>query len=639
MAGSKQSMFARLFGDPEHDPLVVDLKAKLEDLQRRFELAEDSRCQVEALNRSSAIIEFKPDGTILGANSNFLEVVGYSLEEVRGQHHRMFVEPAERETQAYRDLWARLGRGEYAAGQFFRIGKGGTEVWLDASYNPVFDATGKLYKVVKYARDITRWRLRDAEHDAQIAAIDKAQAVIEFDVKGNILHANTNFLHTVGYTLEEIVGRHHRIFVEPSQRESDAYRLFWDKLGRGEYDAGQYRRVAKGGREVWLEATYNPIFDQKGRVAKVIKYATDITEQRQAAIQMEKAVEATRTVVAVAREGGLGARIPVDGMTGPVAELCAGVNSILETMADVIGMVKESAEVINTATREIAAGNADLSGRTEKQASNLEQTAASMEELNGAVRQTAGNARKASDLAEGASDVATRGGTAVAEVVGTMRSIHESSRKIVDIISVIDGIAFQTNILALNAAVEAARAGEQGRGFAVVASEVRSLAQRSASAAKEIKTLISDAVDKVETGSVLVQNAGATMEDIVSSVRGVNELMSEIAAAAAEQSEGIQHVSEALAQMDDVTQQNAALVEEAAAAAESLQSQAESLYMTVSRFSSGMAGEGPASAPPAARRTPPTASPSPQAAPRPMRPTDRLVATVASPAESDWEEF
>ncbi len=629
MAGTTTSLLGRLFNDREREHMLTALTERFNTLQERFAAAEDARCKFEALNGSAAIIEFSPDGAVLSANERFLRLMGYELQDIRGQHHRLFVDPTERQSREYADFWARLGRGEYVDGQFCRIARDGSELWLEASYSPVFDANGKLYKVVKYARDISAQRQRDAENDAQMSAIDKAQAVIEFDLLGNILRANANFLSATGYGAEEISGRHHRMFVDPVERESEDYRLFWQKLGRGEYDRGQYRRLAKGGRELWLEATYNPIFDEKGRPTKVIKYATDITAQRQAAMQMERAVESTRMVVAQATDGALDSRIPLDGLTGSVAELCSGINSVLDTMANVIGVVKESTDVINTASREIAAGNADLSGRTEEQASSLEHTASNMEELNGAVRQTAANARMASELAVGASGVASRGGEAVAEVVDTMRSIHESSRKIVDIISVIDGIAFQTNILALNAAVEAARAGEQGRGFAVVASEVRSLAQRSAAAAKEIKVLISDSAEKVDAGSRLVVNAGDTMEEIVTAVRSVTELMTEIAAASAEQSDGIQQISEALSQMDDVTQQNAALVEQAAAAAESLQSQAEALFESVARFSTGNE--------PAASHRGASGTAAAAALPKAARPAARLA--LAAPSEAEWEAF
>src|SRR5512147_2455503 len=241
-----------------------------------------------------------------------------------------------------------------------------------------------------------------------------------------------------------------------------------------------------------------------------------------------------------------------------------------DSLVRVVSQVRSGTDTVATASSQIAAGNLDLSSRTEEQASSLEETASSMEELTSTVKQNAENARQANQLAIGSSDVAGKGGAVVSQVVTTMDAINEASRKIVDIISVIDGIAFQTNILALNAAVEAARAGEQGRGFAVVAGEVRNLAQRSAAAAKEIKTLIGDSVDKVENGSKLVANAGQTMDEIVTSIKRVTDIMAEISAASAEQSAGIEQVNTAITQMDEVTQQNAALVEEAAAAAESL---------------------------------------------------------------------
>jgi len=254
------------------------------------------------------------------------------------------------------------------------------------------------------------------------------------------------------------------------------------------------------------------------------------------------------------------------------------------SLGGIVGEVRDTTDMITTASKEIAAGNSELSQRTEQQASSLEETASSMEELTSTVKQNAENAKHANQLAATASDIAVKGGQAVGDVVQTMASISTSSKKIVDIISVIEGIAFQTNILALNAAVEAARAGEQGRGFAVVASEVRNLAQRSAAAAKEIKTLIGDSVDKVDAGSKQVDQAGATMSEIVTAVKRVTDIMAEIAAASDEQSTGIEQVNQAIIQMDEVTQQNAALVEEAAAAAESMQEQANNLFAAVSVF-------------------------------------------------------
>ena len=270
--------------------------------------------------------------------------------------------------------------------------------------------------------------------------------------------------------------------------------------------------------------------------------------------------------------------------SGIFGQLKNDSNFTVEKLKDIVNQIKEASETINTAAKEIASGNNDLSHRTEEQAASLEQTAASMEQLTSTVQQNSENARHASELAVGASDIAGKGVEVVNEVVTTMEGINEASRKIVDIISVIDSIAFQTNILALNAAVEAARAGEQGRGFAVVAVEVRNLAQRAAAAAGEIKSLIGDSVERVEDGSKLVAQAGKTMEEIVESIRSVTTIMSEISAASVEQTSGIEQVNQAITQMDDVTQQNAALVEQAAAAAESLEDQTQNLALTVAHF-------------------------------------------------------
>ena len=297
---------------------------------------------------------------------------------------------------------------------------------------------------------------------------------------------------------------------------------------------------------------------------------------------LHQAVQVARRVAA----GDLRSEIVIHS-TDETGRLLAALRDMNANLSTIVGKVRSGTETVATASRQIASGNLDLSSRTEQQAASLEETASSMEELTATVRQNADNARQANSLASNAADVARKGGTVVANVVATMGSINDSSRKIVDIIAVIDGIAFQTNILALNAAVEAARAGEQGRGFAVVAAEVRSLAQRSAAAAKEIKTLIDDSVGKVDIGARLVDQAGATMDEIVESVKRVNDIMGEITAASQEQTAGLEQINIAITQMDEVTQQNAALVEQAAAAAESLQDQAATLSEVVSVFSLG----------------------------------------------------
>jgi methyl-accepting chemotaxis protein len=547
-------------------------------------LARTQSSQLAAIDRSQAIIEFSLDGVVLNANENFLKALGYSLNEIKGQHHSMFVDPAYRQSAEYRLFWDKLGRGELDAGQYKRIGKGGKEVWIQASYNPILDQSGKAFKVVKYATDITEQTLKNADLSGQIEAINKAQAVIEFTLDGKIVNANANFLQTLGYSLNEIKGQHHAMFVDPAYRQSAEYRLFWDKLGRGEYDAGQYKRIGRGGREVWIQASYNPILDPNGKPFKVVKYATDITAQVKASEVLQAAVVQTQEVVTSAKANDLRHRIPLEGKSGEIAQLCEGVNGLLDTMSSMIAEISETSDTLSTAAREIATGNTDLSQRTEEQAASLEETAASMEELTTTVRQNAENAQQANKLASSASDVAVKGGSVVAEVVQTMDGITQASRKIADIIGVIDEIAFQTNILALNAAVEAARAGDQGRGFAVVAAEVRNLAQRSANAAKEIKGLISDSVSKVESGSRLVDTAGKTMEEIVQSVKRVTDIMAEISAASQEQRGGIEQVNNAVTQMDKVTQQNAALVEEAAAAAKSMEDQTNAMAEMVGQF-------------------------------------------------------
>jgi methyl-accepting chemotaxis protein len=343
--------------------------------------------------------------------------------------------------------------------------------------------------------------------------------------------------------------------------------------------------------------------------------------------------------VAVAKRvagGELTSQVTVEGKD-ETSELLQALREMNDSLVRTVSEVRSSTETITVASHEIASGNADLSSRTESQASSLEETASSMEELTSTVKQNADNARQANQLAVSASSVAEKGGAVVSQVVETMGSIKASSSKVVDIIGVIDGIAFQTNILALNAAVEAARAGEQGRGFAVVASEVRSLAQRSAAAAKEIKELIGDSVDKVDAGSRLVDEAGQTMGLIVTSIKQVADIMGEITAATQEQSNGIEEINQAITQMDEMTQQNAALVEEAAAAAESMQDQAQKLAAAVAIFKlAGDAYVQRAAAPQIAPK-PVTRTAVVPRAPAPKAPPKKLV--TASSQDGEWEEF
>jgi methyl-accepting chemotaxis protein len=294
----------------------------------------DYQGQLAAIGKSQATIEFKMDGTILTANDNFLGAVGYSLDEIKGRHHSMFVDENYRHSSDYRELWAKLNRGEYQAGEFRRIGKGGKEIWIQASYNPIMDLNGRPFKVVKYATDVTAQKLANADYQGQLAAIDKSQATIEFKMDGTIVTANDNFLNTVGYTLNEVKGRHHGIFVEEAYRNSSDYREFWAKLNRGEYQVAEFKRIGKGGKEVWIQASYNPIMDLNGKPFKVVKYATDITQQKSALATMQ--TDASMLVTA-AVEGKLSTRADVSKHSGDYRKVIEGVNEMLDAILIPIG--------------------------------------------------------------------------------------------------------------------------------------------------------------------------------------------------------------------------------------------------------------------------------------------------------------
>ena len=440
-----------------------------------------------------------------------------------------------------------------------------------------------------------------AERSGEIAAINRSQTVVELALDGTVLAANDNFLQTMGYLLKDIKGKNHSLFVDPPEHTAIGYRQLWDKLARGEYDAGQYRRIAKGGNEVWLQGSFNPVLDKRGKPLKVVQYAIDITAQcREAQLKRttELAVEREiQAIVSAFNDGDLKKRIPLEAKSGFHESLARGINQLADNMSEIVGRVKVTAAEVARSAAEISQGNTDLSQRTEEQASSLEETASSMEEMTSTVRQNADNAGRANQLAVAARDQAENGGVVVAKAVKAMAEIDVASKKIADIIGVIDEIAFQTNLLALNAAVEAARAGELGRGFAVVASEVRNLAGRSATAAREIKGLIQDSRKKVDEGSSLVTDSGNTLEQLVSAVKQVSDIIAEIAAASQEQSSGIEQVNKAVMQLDAMTQQNSALVEEASAASESMADQARALSEMMDKYN--VSQQSVAAAPPA----------------------------------------
>ncbi|ODT82345.1 MAG: chemotaxis protein [Pelagibacterium sp. SCN 64-44] len=545
----------------------------------RKSAAGDDAAKMAALLRSQAVIEFGLDGTILTANENFLEAMGYGLEEIVGRHHSLFCDPDLVASGEYRQFWASLGRGEFQSSIYRRLAKGGREVWIQGSYNPVFDGAGKPVRVIKVATDVTAQRQQAADHEAQIDAISRVQAVIAFQLDGTIIEANENFLHTLGYESDEIVGKHHSMFCEPGYANSPDYRQFWEKLRAGEYVAAEFQRFGKGGREIWIQASYNPIFDASGRVVKVVKFATDITERKRA----EGIIDELTDSLARMAKGDLGCRIDRT-FTGQYEALRQAFNDSLGQLVGIVTGLRKTSGGVRTATAEILSGANDLSERTTKQAATIEETSASVEQLSSTVSENAQRASAASDKARQVARSAADGGVVMGEATDAMAAIEASSAKISNIIGLIDDIAFQTNLLALNASVEAARAGEAGKGFAVVAVEVRRLAQSAAEASSDVKSLIEASAGEVRAGAQLVGKAAERLSDILGGAEDSAGLIDAIARANQEQSGALADVAVAVRQMDEMTQHNAALVEETNAAIEQTEAQAAELDRIVAVF-------------------------------------------------------
>lgn len=444
--------------------------------------SDDSRV-LQALGRSQAVIEFELDGTIITANENFLEVMGYSLDEIRGKHHSMFVERELAGSPEYRAFWEELGRGVFKSDQFKRVGKGGKEVWIQATYNPVLDGRGRPRKIVKIAADVTSQTLQDADYRGQLQAIGKSQAVIEFKLDGTIITANENFLNTVGYTLSEIQGKHHSMFADPDYARSAAYKAFWDELGRGEFKSGEFKRLGKGGREVWIQASYNPILDPNDRPFKVVKYATDTTAavlQRQEADRVGKLLD-------------------------------EALSKIVQTIAST-----------DEQTTMASSGATETASTVQAVASAASQFDASSQEIARSMNASQAAVERALEETRGA-DESTQALASAAEAMS-------------GIVEIIQNIAGQINLLALNATIESARAGEAGKGFAVVATEVKNLANQVASAIGQISGEIANV--QTVSGDVVTRLKG-----ISDGVGSVQESVTVVASAVEEQAAASQEIT------------------------------------------------------------------------------------------------
>ena len=489
----------------------------------RFALGAPAR--LSALYRSLAMIEFRMDGTIVSANRTFLKVMGYGRDEIVGRHHSMFVDPAERNSPEYHAFWQVLNRGEPSVAQFRRIAKDGRDVWLEASYNPIHGRGGKLIGVIKVATDITREKTHQAELLGKIDAISRSQAVIEFDLDGTILDANENFLAVMGYRLDEVVGQHHSLFVEPAFRASADYAAFWDGLRSGRYQVAQFKRIAKDGRPVWIEASYNPIFDAAGRPQKVVKFATDISARKEQNAALAHEFEAS-------------------------------VKTTVEAVASSALTMRKTAEVL-----------ASIAGQTSDQSGAA---SAATEQLGASVSEIARQMQHATRATGEAMAEARNSETMVADLLGAAEKIGAVSQ-------LIASIASQTNLLALNATIEAARAGEAGKGFAVVASEVRSLATQTARATGEIEEQVRGVQESSHaTASVIRQ--------ITDAVSQVSQIGVSVSGAVDQQEAATREVSHNVGEVSRVADEAGKSSTELLGIAHSMSQQARDLSSRVDNF-------------------------------------------------------
>lgn len=560
-----------------------------QQIHQQNDLIQQQQAVLNALNRSMAVIEFDLNGNILHANENFLAAMGYTLDEVIGQHHRIFVDKSFAKSAEYKEFWDQLLKGQFLANRYQRLAKDGRVVWIEASYNPILDSNGTVKKIVKFATDVTKKVGSELNAAGQLDAINRAMAIIEFDLDGNILHANENFLKTMGYSLAEIKGKHHRLFADNDYAQSNEYQLFWRQLAKGEFFSGTFKRLGKGGREVWIEASYNPIFGIDGQPYKIVKYATDVG-QNPSMKMLTSVVEQAVELINATASGNLTAKLSIDNnyrstmFCHIVDQLIAALEKMSSTLNQSINTALHVAHAFDSLSTEVMHNSFNLNKRMQQQAAAIEESSATLHEITQTVEANTATSAQVAKMAQNMQQQAKDGAQVMTQTISAMQEISASSSKIADIVTLIDGIAFQTNLLALNAAVEAARAGEHGRGFAVVAGEVRALAQKSAEAAKDIRVLIADSLNRIEKGTGLADKSGQVLTDINGTVTDVTSMIESIAQASIEQTKAVNAVHQAVSEIDRITQENSRLVENTSSSAKHLDDEASILKDSLSFF-------------------------------------------------------
>ena len=530
---------------------------------------------LNALYADCAIAEFSPQGVFLDASPLFLKMTGYTHDELINQKHSVLLCEEDKKTLDYVEFWPKLAEGQSQTGEFHRITKTGDDIWVQASYMPVRSMRGKIIRVIKMALDVTDLHQKAVQNEATLHAINQSQAVIHFKPDGTIIAANDIFLKTMGYSLEEIKGKHHSLFVEPQFVISDEYKKFWKNLANGEFFVASYHRIAKGNRDVWLQASYNPVFDARGKVVEVIKIASDITSMQQVSLALTDL--ATGNLCASIKEP----------LAGSLDAIRVAFNSSMAALRHALTNIKMATDTIRKNSKKVNDSAYTLSQRAEQQAANLEETAAALEQITNSVKNLTDSTTRMRVTTKKANGESTSSGMVMENAVKTMTDIDHNTVQIFNIIGIIDEIALQTNLLALNAGVEAARAGDAGLGFAVVATEVRALAQRSAEASKEIKSLIETSGKVVSDGVASVTDAGHSLSRVTDYIQTIDQAVGDIAKGATEQSAALSQVNTAIGTVDKMTQANAAMADETAVASHNLVQEAETISQLVEQFNIG----------------------------------------------------